>query len=334
MTVVRPPITGDAQQDSWMDQVTNLINSGFFTRDTFIVSQGTAGTQGARGSAGQDGFNTATLYLFQRQLNTLPDSPPPDLATDLIYDYENNILFEQGNREDAMGNPIIEWDGWTQFIPEDPNSEAQYIWVITTNIADRQETDIIPFTQWSRRTLLAVPTISYEMDTTGFDFIRADQLSVDAGVLVTRYVGEAATDITASLTADHVKWSKHSLRATENSPLTQPWVSNPDPPYEIGNIVTDTVTLTAAIEPLYTPSAVRTYEYVNLTGNNGTNSPSNDLTNWRLTDGSRIRQEDDQWTVNEGWTSGVNISVDNQEVIVQTEFRAQLRDDIAPVPTS
>ena len=330
MTVVRPPITGDAQQDSWMDQVTNLINSGFFTRDTFIVSQGTAGTQGARGSAGQDGFNTATLYLFQRQLNTLPDSPPPDLATDLIYDYENNILFEQGNREDAMGNPIIEWDGWTQFIPEDPNSEAQYIWVITTNIADRQETDIIPFTQWSRRTLLAVPTISYEMDTTGFDFIRADQLSVDAGVLVTRYVGEAATDITASLTADHVKWSKHSLRATENSPLTQPWVSGAT--YEIGNVVTDTVTLTA--DPSYTLSAVRTYEYINLTGNNSANSPSDDMTNWRLTDGSRIRQEDDQWTVNEGWISGVNISVDNQEVIVQTEFRAQLRDDIAPVPTS
>ena len=55
MTVVRPPITGDAQQDSWMDQVTNLINSGFFAQDTIVVSQGATGAQGARGIAGQDG---------------------------------------------------------------------------------------------------------------------------------------------------------------------------------------------------------------------------------------------------------------------------------------
>ena len=100
MTVVRPPITGDHQQDSWTDQVTNLINSGFFTRDTFEVSQGAQGAQEARGVAGQDGFNTATLYLFQRQLNTMPDAPPQLLETDLIYDYNLAILYDQNNRFD------------------------------------------------------------------------------------------------------------------------------------------------------------------------------------------------------------------------------------------
>ena len=328
MTVVRPPITGDPQQDSWADQVTQLINSGFFARDTFVVSQGQPGASGIAGINGQDGFSTATLYLFQRQSNTLPDTAPPDLMTDLAFDYGTNTLYDPLNRTNAEGELIQTWDGWSPTIPEDPDNLNQYIWVIVTHIADREVTDVIPFTQWSGRTLLAVPTISYEMDTTGFDFIRADQLFVEAGVRVMRYVGEVGTEITTSLTADHVKWSKHSINASFD-PTAPVWDNTTE--YTEGMIVQRTITLTA--DPTYTPSAERTYNYIALQDNMGV-APESSTTDWRLTEGSNDQQNDDIWTVTDGWTEGPNIMVDNQEVLTQTEFRAELRDDVSPIPTS
>ena len=327
MTVVRPPITGDAVLDSWTDQITNLINLGFFQQSTRAAGTSGAGTQGARGLAGEDGFSAATLYLFQR-VATDADIPP-DLQTNLVYEYENAILYDPDNRFEPDGSTLIqEWDGWTPFIPEDPNNEAQYIWVITTNVADRDLTDSIPFTAWSTRTLLVAPTISYEMDTTGFDFIRADQLFVEAGVRVIRYVGEVGTEITTSLTADHVKWSKHSINASFD-PTAPVWDNTTE--YTEGTVVQRTITLTT--DPTYTPSAERTYNYIALQDNMGV-APESSTTDWRLTEGSADQQNDDLWTVTDGWTEGPTIMVDNQEVLTQTEFRAELRDDVSPIPTS
>ena len=329
MTVVRPPITGDHQQDSWMDQVTNLINSGFFTRDTFVVSQGSQGAQGARGVAGQDGFSSATIYLFQRQANFLPDTPPPDLATDLVYDYANNVLFEQGNRDDPDGNPIVEWDGWTQFIPEDPDNSHQYIWVITTNIADRQEQDLIPFTAWTVRTLLAVPTVSYDLESFGFDFIRANQNMVDVGVRAYRTIGETNAEITDLLennvaglpSSTWVRWTKHSLEARPST--ADPWDNTRT--YSSGERVSRAVDL-----PGTTPVIQGTYDYVSQSNNN-TADPATDAVMWRIADGSVDQRLDDIWNATTGMTGGSNITISAADVLTQTEFRAVL-DDATPLP--
>ena len=180
---------------------------------------------------------------------------------------------------------------------------------------------------WDTPVLLSTPTISYEMSTFGFDFIRADQLTVEAGVLVTRYAGEVARDITASLTNNHVKWTKHSLGATED--IVDPF-NIADTPYATGAVVSATINLPMISDPPeYTDDISRTYNYRNTMANNTMPPPGN---GWQFTEASRIRNLDDLWGVGEGWRAGVNISVDNQEVITQTEFRAQLRDDIADVP--
>ena len=329
MTVVRPPITGDHQQDSWMDQVTNLINSGFFTRDTFVVSQGSQGAQGARGVAGQDGFSSATLYLFQRQANFLPDTPPPDLATDLVYDYANNVLYEQGNRDDPDGNPIVEWDGWTQFIPDDPDNSHQYIWVITTNIADRQEQDLIPFTAWTVRTLLAVPTVSYDLESFGFDFIRANQNMVDVGVRAYRTIGETNAEITDLLnnnsaglpSSTWVLWTKHSLEARPTD-TSNPWVSGTT--YARDDIVSRDTELPTV------PVVSQPYNYVSLMDNN-LSDPAQDGVNWRLADGSVDQRLDDIWNATVGMTSGTDLTISAADVLTQTEFRAVL-DDATPLP--
>ena len=329
MTVVRPPITGDPQQDSWMDQVTNLINSGFFTRDTLVISQGATGAQGARGVAGQDGFSTATLYLFQRQANGLPDTAPPDLGTDLVYDYENNVLYEQGNRTAPDGTPIVEWDGWTQFIPEDPDNASQYIWVITTNIADRQEQDLIPFTAWSTRTLLVAPTVSYDLESFGFDFIRANQNMVDVGVRAYRTIGETNAEITDLLennvaglpSSTWVRWTKHSLEARPTD-LSNPWMENT--PYARDVVVSRETELPTM------PVVSQPYNYVSLMDNN-MSDPAQDGVNWRLADGSVDQRLDDIWNATTGMTSGVNLTISAADVLTQTEFRAVL-DDATPLP--
>ena len=329
MTVVRPPITGDAQQDSWMDQVTNLINSGFFAQDTIVVSQGATGAQGARGIAGQDGFSTATLYLFQRQANGLPDTPPPDLQTDLVYDYENNVLYEQGNRTAPDGTPIVEWDGWTQFIPEDPDNASQYIWVITTNVADRQEQDLVPFTAWSTRTLLVAPTVSYDLESFGFDFIRANQSMVDVGVRVYRTVGETNAEITDLLnnnTANRpsstwVHWTKHSVEARPS--VAAAW--DPTVTYSTGNMVSREVDL-----PGTTPVVQRTYDFVSQ-ANDNIADPATDGVMWRLADGSVDQRLDDIWSFTTGLTSGTDLTISAADVLTQTEFRAVL-DDAVPLP--
>ena len=330
MTVVRPPITGDVMQDSWMDQVTQLINSGFFARDTVLISQGQAGAQGAAGINGLDGFSAATLYLFQRQSNNLPDTAPTDLTTNLVYDYINNILFDPNNRENADGELIQTWNGWTPFIPEDPNNLNQYIWVITVNVADRENTESIPFTSWSARTLLVAPAVNYEMESFGFDFIRANQLNVDLGVRIYRTVGEVSNEITDLLkTSDTsngstwVTWTKHSVNAGLTGAAV--WVSGN--PYTEGDIVRFD----------FSPQGVseaQMYEFRAVRDTSGTDDPltSND---WTITDESVNKMNDDIWNFTDGINSGLDITVDAADVITQTEFRAELSDSTPlPYPTT
>ena len=323
---MRPPITGDAQQDSWMDQVTNLINSGFFQQDTRLPAGQSAGAQGARGQQGDDGFSAATLYLFQRVL-TENDIPPP-LLTDLIYEYQNAVLYEQGNRTDAMGNLIQEWDGWTPFIPDD-DSLGQYIWVITTNIADQDITEGIPASQWSVRTLLVAPTVSYDLEAFGFDFIRANQNMVDVGVRAYRTVGETNAEITDLLvnnmagnpSSTWVKWTKHSLLAQTHQALA--W--DPNEIYAEGEF--------ASIMEDIGSGNMRTYDYRSRTDNNQGNNPETDGTVWTIAGYSAAQRNDDIWNITTGDTSGVNLTISAADVLTQTEFRAVL-DDETPLPYS
>ena len=310
MPLLQPPITGDNQLDSWTYRLTQSINNGLLPG---VGGGPVHGDTDASGSGGTGTQGNSIFYLYQRTIDEDIVPVVPDMVT---YDFTN--------LDDVM---VTANNGWTHEIPMETGDF--YIWVTFRYISDLVDVITNP-NSWDTPVLLSTPTISYEMSTFGFDFIRADQLTVEAGVLVTRYAGEVARDITASVTSDHVKWTKHSLGSMQ--PIADPW--NAVTPYSRGERVTRALSLRNVANATYPgPTGLPIefdYEYIN-TGATVGMDPA-DGTGWQFVEGSRIKNLDERWNVTEGWTSGANISVDNQEVITQTEFRAQLRDDIADVP--
>ena len=150
MAVVQPPVTGDAQQDSWALQITRLINSG--TIGTGVAGTGgSGGGGGTPGTPGVNGFNAATLYLFTR---TETDTAPTGVGEDLTYNYESAEL------RDPI-NPAPFSDGtnniWYDFVPTDDQIAGEYIWTTVVYIADQQTSEVIPFSSWSVPAQLSRP---------------------------------------------------------------------------------------------------------------------------------------------------------------------------------
>ena len=57
MAIIRPPISGDSPQDSWMNQVTEAINKG-------LLAPSVNPSEAAVISV--DNFSAATIYLYTR----------------------------------------------------------------------------------------------------------------------------------------------------------------------------------------------------------------------------------------------------------------------------
>lgn len=162
MPVQQPPITGDPQVDSFNQQVANAINEmplGNVITTERIVGSDIAGTQG---QAGADGFNRATVFIYQRtSINAaagLTSPAPISNNVALQYTYDNSsLLANDGNGNFIIGPP---WEGWYNYIPErDPVARDDYIWFQAVNIADRGPTDLIASSDWSQVGLFGRPGI-------------------------------------------------------------------------------------------------------------------------------------------------------------------------------
>ena len=137
MSLIRPPITGDAQLDSWTNQLTQQINKGILPG---VGGSGSSSSSGPQGVAGADG-NTA-IYLYTR---TSSATPVPDRPTSVQYDLTASPVSIT-----ATGGA-----GWSS-TPPDFNGLLSYLWVTFRYVADRQGT-ISGVSSWDVPVLLGIP---------------------------------------------------------------------------------------------------------------------------------------------------------------------------------
>ena len=139
MTVIKPPITGDAILDSWTQQITRELNSG---------SGGTGAGGTSQANVGASGFNTATIYLYAR---TSSDSAPSAMNEETTYTYKTGVLVN-GDSHDGVSNGLGPNDAWFRDVP---SGAGGYLWVTTVHVADTGAVETIASGSWSTVTKLA-----------------------------------------------------------------------------------------------------------------------------------------------------------------------------------
>lgn len=232
MLLIRPPITGDAQLDSWTDRITRTLNAGGLPGGGGSGGGGAGGgSQGPAGNDGADGVDGNTsLYLYTRtnSLTTVP-TPPTSVTYDL----------------DATPVSITATGGshtW-EHTPTELTSTDRYLWVTFRYVANRSGT-ITNANSWDTPVLLGLPgddaifvridnyrlpatgtassiTTAYDAGTFDFSTLRASQSGLqfrnDTGedkvlVATVHKGGSDATD-TEHENYSYV-WSKNGLAFT------------------------------------------------------------------------------------------------------------------------
>lgn len=137
MYLIRPPITGDPQLDSWTDKITNSINQGLFP--------GAAGTGASFGSpAGRDGEDgNSVIYLYTRT-NSSGDVPTP--PTSVIYDLAT----------DPVTMMITGGSHTWESTPTEFTGSNKYLWVTFRYVAAKSG-NITDANSWDTPVLLGVP---------------------------------------------------------------------------------------------------------------------------------------------------------------------------------
>ena len=139
MAVIKPPITGDLVLDSWLNQITQALNTG-------VVGTSAGGTSQVK--SGASGFNTATIYLYAR---TSTDSAPSAMNEETTYTYKTGVLVN-GASHDGVSNGLGPNDVWFRNVP---SGAGGYLWVTTVHVADTAATESIASGSWSAVTKLA-----------------------------------------------------------------------------------------------------------------------------------------------------------------------------------
>ena len=139
MAVIKPPITGDLVLDSWLNQITQALNTG-------VVGASAGGTSQVK--SGASGFNTATIYLYAR---TSSDSAPSAMNEETTYTYKTGVLVN-GDSHDGVSNGLGPNDAWFRDVP---SGSGGYIWVTTVHVADTGAVETIASGSWSAVTKLA-----------------------------------------------------------------------------------------------------------------------------------------------------------------------------------
>lgn len=124
-----------AYSDMATDSVTIRVTEGSRTSNVTIVKV----RQGATGSAGADGSNTAMVFLYRRSSTGLGGFSVP--SSTLTYTFSSGLL---------SGASL---DGWAQSVPD--ISAGQFL-IVTQAIATAAgATDTIPSSEWTSPTILA-----------------------------------------------------------------------------------------------------------------------------------------------------------------------------------
>lgn len=133
MAIIRPPISGDSPQDSWMNQVTEAINKG-------LLAPSVNPSEAAVISV--DSFSAATVYLYTRTTTAVA---PAAIAQDLTYDY---------SQAGFTTSPPFGSANWETSPPGTVNGD--YLWITTVNISANVGQEIIPAASWSTPEIFAV----------------------------------------------------------------------------------------------------------------------------------------------------------------------------------
>jgi len=133
MAIIRPPISGDSPQDSWMNQVTEAINKG-------LLAPSVNPSEAAVISV--NSFSAATVYLYTRTTTTVA---PAAIAQDLTYDY---------SQASFTTSPPFGSANWETSPPGTANGD--YLWITTVNISANVGQEIIPAASWSTPEIFAV----------------------------------------------------------------------------------------------------------------------------------------------------------------------------------
>lgn len=134
MAVPQPPITGDAQQDSFNLRVAQEINNM-----APVVAAASSG-DGLQGDAGTPGLNTLYLPLFQRALTNVA---PTGITADSTYDFTTDAL--------TLAAADI---AWTRNIPV---GAGEFVFVTSTNQANSATEIVIQPGDWSTVALFGSP---------------------------------------------------------------------------------------------------------------------------------------------------------------------------------
>lgn len=211
MPVQQPPVTGDAEQDSFNQQVADALNTmplGNVITTQSVIATDIAGTQGI---AGEDGLNRATVSIYQRTAindqNGLTAPAPISNAVTLQYTYDPPAL----RANDGVGNFTVgpPWEGWWPEIPtRNPALRDDYIWAQTVNIADRGPTDLIAANDWSAVGLIARPGVGALRAVVEYNLLvdgTSDPTTQSYETRITHiYLGEQ--DVTAQIEASRICW--------------------------------------------------------------------------------------------------------------------------------
>lgn len=133
MAIIRPPISGDSPQDSWMNQVTEAINKG-------LLAPSINPSEAAVISV--DSFSAATVYLYTR---TTTATAPAAIAQDLTYDY---------SQASFTTSPPFGSANWETSPPG--TATGDYLWITTVNISANVGQEIIPAASWSTPEIFSV----------------------------------------------------------------------------------------------------------------------------------------------------------------------------------
>ncbi len=147
MALIRPPITGDPQLDSWTDQLTRQINQGILPG----FGGGPGGSGGGGGGSGTNGDDgNSAIYIYQRTTTCIA---PTVLPLRVDYDFE---------RTPPIAVSISEFHDWSATIPDE--SEGAYLWVSFRYVSGLSGV-IEDQNSWDAPTLLSGPSVSVNIGT-------------------------------------------------------------------------------------------------------------------------------------------------------------------------
>ena len=162
---------------------------------------------GSTGADGQDGINTATVYLYQRNSS---DTAPADPNQQTTYVFSSGAVSPTNN------------NGWTPTIPAQSN--GTHLWVTFATAANRTSTDIIEASEFADPELLAVDGATGPDGPRGAGRWNVRVSSISANptqATLTGYLRTALNDSTAEPIVGDQLWLFTSVSSTNLIPTDQ-----------------------------------------------------------------------------------------------------------------